>query len=311
MQANIDAAEVAEFLGRRYGGNVTDVAYLGSGEWSAAYGFTYGGMSLVVRFGPHREDFAKDRLASQYRSAELGVPRVREIGQVFGGWFAISERVYGNFVEELDANAIDRVLPSLLDAVRAMQRADTARHQGFGPWDATGAGGYPAWREYLLDAGTDRSSDRTHGWRRALRQDPNADAVFTAASAALRETIACCPERHELIHNDLLNRNVFVDEHRVAGIIDWGCAMYGDSLYDVALLDFWSPWFPRLRTVDILGAARDRLAESHDAARFDERIRTYEIHLGLIHIGYNAFFGRERANEMVRVCRRTMAVVDG
>jgi hygromycin-B 4-O-kinase len=304
----LDDVRAAEFLGRRYGHDITDVVYLGAGQWSTAYGFTHGGIDLVVRFGAYHEDFAKDRVASEFSSTALPVPRVTEIGEAFGAWYAITERARGRFLEELEAGAVAQVLPALLDAVDAMRRADTSGHLGFGPLGATGDGSYPTWRNYLLDVANDGPSQRTHGWRQSLARDPNAEGSFTAGVAALNETIDACPERHELIHNDLLNRNVFIEADRITGIIDWGCAMYGDSLYDIALLDFWSPWFPGVDTVDILGAARDRLAET---AGFDERIRIYQVHVGLVHIGYNAFLGPTRAQEMVRVCRRTMEIVKG
>ena len=52
-------------------------------------------------------------------------------------------------------------------------------------------------------------------------------------------------ERH-LIHSDLLNYNVLVADGRISAVIDWGCAMYGDFLYDLAWFEFWAPWYAGL-----------------------------------------------------------------
>jgi hygromycin-B 4-O-kinase len=83
--------------------------------------------------------------------------------------------------------------------------------------------------------------------------------------------------------------------------------MYGDSLYDVALLAFWSPWFQAIDEAVVVAQARSRLAAGDDD--FEERLRAYQLHIGLDHIAYNAFLGPERGGEMERVCGRTADVV--
>jgi hygromycin-B 4-O-kinase len=98
---------------------------------------------------------------------------------------------------------------------------------------------------------------------------------------------------------------VFVADGRVSGLIDWGVALYGDSLYDVALLAFWVPWFAALDEKRVLDAARTLPGAEE---RFDERIRAYELRIGLEHIAYNAYLGADRREEMLRVCQRTLAV---
>ena len=37
-----------------------------------------------------------------------------------------------------------------------------------------------------------------------------------------------------IVHSDLLNRNVLVHGGRMSGVIEWGNALYGDPLYDIA-----------------------------------------------------------------------------
>ena len=44
-----------------------------------------------------------------------------------------------------------------------------------------------------------------------------------------------------LLHCDLMNRNVLVDEGRINAVFDWGCGRLGDHLYDLAWFEFWGP----------------------------------------------------------------------
>ena len=54
-----------------------------------------------------------------------------------------------------------------------------------------------------------------------------------------------------LLHGDYGFDNVLVDQGKISGVLDWANAKYGDFLYDVAWLDFWSlfgstTWIERL-----------------------------------------------------------------
>ena len=55
----VDLDRVEAFLTARLGSDVSDVAQLGKGVWSKAFAFRRAGGDYVVRFGAHKEDFAK------------------------------------------------------------------------------------------------------------------------------------------------------------------------------------------------------------------------------------------------------------
>src|SRR5512143_3937317 len=119
-----DIEDAARFLTERYGLDVTEVALLGAGDWSRAFSFRLAGRELVARFGAHVEDFRKDQKATAFASPDLPVPPVLEIGEALGGFYAISERRFGIFLEELDEAGWRAVIPALtrgLDALRYVQ----------------------------------------------------------------------------------------------------------------------------------------------------------------------------------------------
>jgi hygromycin-B 4-O-kinase len=304
-----DLRFAARVLQERFGSSASAPTELARGAWSSAFGFARGGSEWVIRFTRYEEDLAKDRFAAGYASDRLPIPAVVEIGTAGNLRYAIASRVTGRFLEELDAEAFRGALSGVFDVVCAMRDADTRRGSGYGSWDGSGHGACDSWRSFLLDVGQDDPDSRTHGWKRALASDPAAEAVFDEAMGALTSLVDACPEHRNLVHNDLLHRNVFVDETgRVSGVIDWGNSLYGDSLYDVALLLFWSPWYPAIDEGEVLAEMHSRFGA--DEAHLRERVLAYQVHVGLDHIGYNAFLGpATRRDEMERVCERTIDLI--
>jgi aminoglycoside phosphotransferase (APT) family kinase protein len=160
----------------------------------------------------------------------------------------------------------------------------------------------------LLAVGTDDPAYRTHGWRRKLAADPAAERTFEDALAALTAVVDACPERRDLVHNDLLHRNVFVAPGgRIAGVIDWANSLYGDFLYDVALLTFWTPWYPSIDEAELIKQARARLNPAE--RNVDDRLRAYWLRIGAEHIAYRAYLGLESVDDMELICRRTAEFV--
>ena len=89
-----------------------------------------------------------------------------------------------------------------------------------------------------------------------------------------------------------MNRNVLVEDGRLTGVFDWGCSIYGDHLYDLALFEFWSPWYPDLD----IGLLRSTLEQRwHEAGyvppNLVNRLTACYLHIGLDHLAYNAYLG--------------------
>jgi hygromycin-B 4-O-kinase len=308
MTGKLAVAEAARFIERRYGGRATGLVPLGAGEWSQAYAFSLDGREMVVRFGAYGEDFEKDRRMARHASAVLPIPEVVETGAAPGGFCAVSRRAHGRFLDELDAEAMLAVLPALLNALDAARSIDLSATTGYGPWRPEGSAPHRSWPEALLASLHDRPGRRTYGWRQALAASPTGTGGFDAAAEALRELATHCPERREIIHSDLLCRNVLVRDSAVTAVLDWGNSLYGDGLYDLAWLLYWWPWYPAWRDIDIR-----KLIASHLAAQqgqipdLDQRLLCYQIHIGLDAQTYTAFTGR--FDDLAANAERTLALL--
>ena len=300
-------AQAEAFLRRRFGAGVGAVPVARQGQWSRAYTFRHDARELVVRFSALDEDFRKDRLAMRFAAPALPIPAVVEIGETDGGFYAISERAPGAFLDELDEAGTHALLPSLFGALDAMRGADLAGTMGYGIWGADGNAPHPSWRAALLDVAHDRPGDRIHGWRERLAASATGLVPFEQAYDRLTELIGFCPDERHLIHSDLLNFNVLVDDGRISGVIDWGCAMWSDWLYDLAWFTFWAPWYPAWRGIDFAAEARRHyVAVGLDVPNFTERMACCQLHIGLSGMAYQAF--TERREVLEQTARRTLDV---
>lgn len=304
---SVNAAQAQAFLISRFGPGIRDVARIGYGEWSQAYAYRHDDGEYVARFGLFAEDFTKDRRAAQYGSPALPIPMVSEIGAAFGGAYAISERAFGGFIDDLDGAGMRAVLPSLFAALDAARQVDLTATEGYGGWDADGVAPRESWRAALLAVADDESADRIVGWRERMTRSAVANRAFQEGLDRLHSLLPYVSEDRHLIHSDLLHFNVLVAGDRISAVVDWGCSLYGDFLYDIAWIVFWAPWYPAWRGIDFKGESARHFREiGLDVPHFEERLRCYQLHIGLDSLKYNAF--KQRWDELDSVARQVLAV---
>ena len=319
----LSLADAERFLRARYGNRAGAVTPLGAGDWSRVFAVTLDGREMAVKFGAYRADFAKDALMAVHSSRSLPIPAVHDSGPIAaghdgeeladgalaGGCFAVSQRARGNFLDQLDEAGMRAALPALLAALRTARGIEVPSPGGYGLWRSDGTAPHRSWRDALLDIVNDRPGGRTHGWRQALAGSPTGAGPFDDAADALNELTPLGPQPRQLIHSDLLYRNVLVQGAAVTAVLDWGNSMYGDGLYDLAWLLYWWPWFPAWREIDIGVIIRDHLAAAgewrDDTAA---RLRCYQIHIGLDSQAYNAFTGRWQ--ELASNAQQTTALAE-
>jgi aminoglycoside phosphotransferase (APT) family kinase protein len=277
--------DVERLLVSRHGGAIESLASLPGGFWSAAYAYRFGGQDLVLRLGTVRRGFDADRAAMAYSGPDLPVPTVVEIGEAFGVGYAISERHFGRFLEDVGAEESPRSGPMLGRMLRALRAIEERRDLSVSGKPADLAPD-DSWRNHLLKQLVDDGTSWTAGWRAALRQDPDLERLFRACEARITELREACPERRHVVHGDLLYQNVLVSEDAstVTGVFSWKRSVLGDFLYDTAYCTFFSPWYPGFSAADPWAATLSTLTpdEMGDAGA---RHHCYELTIGGSHLG--------------------------
>ena len=289
---------VTAWLTERFG-TVDDVTPIGAGAWSRAYGFTSAGRELVARFGAHLDDFTSDAHAGVFDAPALPVPQTVLVAPALGGFVSVTTRCRGRFLEDLDTPEWRRMLPGLLAGLRHLWSIDAAT---LAPDAAAQFGAGRSWSAFLRSVDTEPADGRGSGWKARLAGGPLGDGSFRTGLAVLDRlcdsaAVRAVDAAPRLVHSDLVNRNVLVEvpaagAARLTGVFDWGCCFVGDPLYDLAWLEFWSPWHSGLGSLDIRAESADLVAEAGiDPAQVDDRWRACCLHIGLGHLAYFADVG--------------------
>lgn len=301
--AEISIDTVSQVLTALLDGPVKDVRPLGAGAWSRAYAFDDHPdrgepRQLVARFGRHLYDFEADRDAMAFDGPDLPVPKTILIAPTdpFGveGYVSVTERASGDFPDGRDGDGWRALVPAWSAMLRTLWRQQPQTwpdhlRQRFGA--AT------SWADRLLSVADEPADadERNRGWKAALQAAPGGDTAFVEGFAVLRrlaESPAIADLRTTMVHSDLINRNVLVAGDRITAVFDWGCGIVGDPLYDLAWLDFWSPWHPGLKALDVRQAFAPLIDElGRPDKEIDLRWRAGCLHIGLGHLAYNANIG--------------------
>jgi hygromycin-B 4-O-kinase len=287
MPATLSPDDAAALL-RAQGHDPRDVAPLtgGGGYWSTVFTFRENGRDYVVRFHDRRDDLEKDRLAERWRSPTLRIPHMVEIGDYGSGGYGIAERVGGTPIDDLDEAGMRRILPLLFAAMDAMRDAVLASTSGYGLWHGDGRAPHASWADALL--GEDPSGERA-AQRAALERLPVGIREFDVGLARMAQLLPAAPAQRYLVHNDLLYYNVRADEHGLI-VLDWGASIFGDFLYDAALLTFFWPYYAkRWGGIEIRGELERHYKKLRlDIPNFRERLRLCELDIGVGHIYFQA-----------------------
>ena len=303
---DVPLGDVERFLVSHHGKPVEWLAPLPGGFWSAAYAYQVAGQDLVLRLGTIPEGFEADRAAMAFSGPDLPVPKVLAIGRAFGVAYAVSERHFGRFLEDVRPEERSRsgpMLGRLLGALRAIGERPDLSVSGQPKDDAP----QDTWRNHLAARLVDDGTSRNAGWRDALRQDRELDCLVRACESRATDLLDACAERRHVVHGDLLYQNVLVSEDAstVTGVFSWKRSVRGDFLYDTAYCTFFSTWYPGVGAADPWGATLSALPadEMRDAPA---RHHCYELTIGASHLG--AYFWTNDEHNL-RIARRRLSEI--
>lgn len=288
----VSESETKTFLKQRFDSEIGEVSPIGAGAWSHAFRFDRDGRSWVIRWSDLADNFARDAFAGRFAGDGLPVPPITDIGHDRLGYFAIAPFIEGSDLEELSAAQLRDLLPSLLETFRALRRVDLDQlgTSGYGIWDGSGNGLCPSWQAFLLDDKDASPGSLIRGWRAKLMTSPLGMRIHEDLWQRFVPMVSQCPNERRLVHSDLINHNVLVAGERITAVLDWGSAIYGDPLWDIAWFAFYEPWYPAFTEIGLIQYLLDDFAADPVAnpKKIDERLLCYQLAIGLDSIAYTA-----------------------
>lgn len=273
---------IKDFLLQQMHTEIDSLQKLSSGMFSQAYSFVADKKEYVFRLNKHEKDFKKDIYAYRNFGNKLLIPKILKYGKFDDElYYAITLKCKG--VTHDKVKNPESILPEIIKTIEAMRAIDVTSHYGFGLLNEDGQGQYNSWREAV-------TSFYNHKF-------PNIEVkkfIDAAVLGKMFDLLEFIPETKYLVHGDFGFDNLIIDDDKIAGILDWAESKYGDFLYDVAWLDFWS------NDIKYAQAFKNYyVMHEIEIPNFDERVECYRLHVGLSGLILAAYLDNKQDYEKI------------
>lgn len=283
---------------RELGVPVEGMRELEGGEIARTFAVTAGGEEYVLRFNRHMgANFEKEAYLSRLAApARIPLAPLVRVGRSDDLHFSITRLVAGTRADQLPEEEQEALVLALLETLEAIHGVDVGGTTGYGTFGDDGAGLFPGWRASLAQIREEEPEWDFYGkWHTLFETTFLERDLFDDLYTRMLGLLDFCPEERWLVHGNYGFGNVLAREGRVAAVLDWIDAKYGDFVYDLAWLDFWAP------RRDYPGRyLHRRPVDSPEIPRFAERLRCYELYIGLDALRFFAKAGREDAYRFAR-----------
>lgn len=270
-----------KFLDEYFRNFVNNLEEIASGEFSQAFSFENNGNKFVVRFNSNTDEgFKKEDIISNEYS-QIPTPRIVDIGKYKEFYYSLTKSYEGSQLHKLDKELFRKVLPSLFETMNIIHRSKV--EEGFGLWDLNKKGKFDSFEDQLS------SFIKEDRWEEFSKEHKFFDIEFAKnLKDEFESLLRFIPKEKYFLHGDFGRTNIFANEDKIEGIIDWSEAMYGDFLLDLAWLAFWE------EKVDIIDEYYkfNKNNNSLNMDNFDERIRLYLLFSSLNNIIFEVERGR-------------------
>jgi hygromycin-B 4-O-kinase len=296
----IEERDVLTLLSEHFGTPVTRLASPRTGQIARTYFFAVDDGDYVLRFNRDTmgaANFPKEAYVhATYASPRIPIPEILHVGRLGDLHYAISRRVPGEPLVALPYPEYRALIPAFLDTLDAIHGVEVVDGRGYGTFGDDGAGPFASWRESLAAIREEEEPRGFYGkWHHLFADSFLERDLFDKVYGRMTELLEHCPAERRLVHGGYDLSNVVGHEGRITGVLDWVDARYGDFLYDVAGLDFWTP-----------GEGYAERCKSRYAAgvgvppAYEERLLCYQCHHALDALRFNARTGDRDGYAWVR-----------
>lgn len=284
-----DQEIIVSFLKDNFSDNISNFEVITGGEGSQAYSFDVEEKQYILRINRHDPlGFKRDEYASNHYSSPLvPIPKVYKLGKIDNDLhFCISQKVQGKILALFSNKELEILRPAMFEVLKAIHATDISNTKGYGKWDDKGQGEYASWKEFLLSV--DLYTKGVSGAPSLFETTFLEKNFWDKAYSRFIELVPFCPEERFLVHGDYGSDNILSDGEKITGVIDWGGSKYGDFIYDVAWLSFWSHNLDYQESY--LEYSKKKMTPLKN---FNERLLCYKIFIGLRSMSFFAYSGQK------------------
>lgn len=231
-------------------------------------------------------------LYGHFASPAIPIPPIHKAGRLGNVFYAISEKMPGRGLKFISMDEYNQTLPSIIETLYAIHQVDVQDWHGYGWLDDNGMGMFPSWKDFLTHIIEEERPDGFYGTWHTLFHTSFLDRdVFERVYKQMLRLLATCPEERYLVHGGYGYNNVLAQDGKVTAVLDWLDAMYGDFVYDFAVLNQWPP--PGIDYPELLY----QYYTSHGMSlpNFRERLTCYQLYNGLDGMRFFAKTKNEKA----------------
>ncbi len=245
VKPDIAPEQVVAFLQDHFGKPVSELTPITEGLIARTFSFCMDDQDYIVRLlGANMlAYYEKEKyIGEHYASPRLVIPPIVHFGQSESFHYAISHRVSGRTLSRLSTAEYRQALPSVIETLGAIHQVDVSSTSGYGLLDGMGNGTAPSWRSSLsMIREEDPEWDFYGKWHVLFETTFLERDLFDKVYGRMVRLLEFCPDERYLIHGGYGFQNVLVHDAQVTGVVGWMDARYGDFVYDIAWLDYFSP----------------------------------------------------------------------
>jgi len=242
VKPEIDEASVRSLVEKRLGWHIEELTAIEAGQIARTYSFAFNSQKFVIQFykenmshGPRIEQFLSRRLLNNHVPVRQFVSQ----GKHESLHFSISKNVNGQGLDTVSPEEFNSTLPSVMDILVNISSADISDTEGYGWLDEKGNGIFASWQEHLEQIKEEEPGQFYGKWHDLFNTTFLEKDLFYRYYEKMQALMDKIPDTRALIHGGFGYGNVLVENNEVTLVLDWTDARYGDSLLDVAYLDFW------------------------------------------------------------------------
>jgi len=269
MTNNISTEKLNDLIAKNFGRQPKDLLLVGRGEISTTYSFGVGSKKYIIRLAGKDTGFKNDRFIAKFSSDKLYIPATLYMGRIEDNFYSITQKCPGHLIDDFDYNNRVNLLSDFIKVTHHFHSLSINSTSGFGPLDDNGNGVFNSWLDFLSNLSQGSSSF----WPRDYFFRQNQKIIIS---------LKFIPSIRQLVHGDYGFNNVFASHGSISGIIDWSDAKYGDFVYDIAYLSFWSKSIDYSKVFFNFYRSQDQL----DLSNFFHRFYCYTIHAALSLLNY-------------------------